>query len=381
MAKKGLGRGLDAIFRNDDTAASERIRGKRETEKSSDKEKKTEESGSVKASDKEDKEKEASEKETGKDASKGKKTGTAEREVSSEKTAARDTAKKKSAAGTKGTKAPGKNRDEASDRRFVRISLIEPNRDQPRKKFDEESLVELAGSIKRYGIIQPLIVKKTGFTYTIIAGERRWRAARLAGLKEVPVIIRDIEDQAAAEIALIENIQREDLGAVEEAMAYRELIDAYGLTQEEVAERVAKSRSAIANSLRLLQLPEEVLLLISEDKLSAGHARCLITIDDREELIALAREIADKGLSVREAEKKADAIKKRKAATAETDTAHAGDADDIARDRVFLDKLERELTGGLGTKVRIKPGKKDRGRIEIDYYSLEELNRISDLLR
>lgn len=378
MAKKGLGRGLDAIFRNDDTAASERIRGKRETEKSSDKEKKTEESGSVKASDKEDKEKEASEKETGKDASKGKKTGTAERKASSEKTAAK---KKSSASGVSGKAEPEKSGEKASDRRFVRISLIEPNRDQPRKKFDEESLAELAGSIKRYGIIQPLIVKKTGFTYTIIAGERRWRAARLAGLKEVPVIIRDIEDQAAAEIALIENIQREDLGAVEEAMAYRELIDAYGLTQEEVAERVAKSRSAIANSLRLLQLPEEVLLLISEDKLSAGHARCLITIDDREELIALAREIADKGLSVREAEKKADAIKKRKAATAETDTAHAGDADDIARDRVFLDKLERELTGGLGTKVRIKPGKKDRGRIEIDYYSLEELNRISDLLR
>lgn len=378
MAKKGLGRGLDAIFRNDDTAASERIRGKRETEKSSDKEKKTEESGSVKASDKEDKEKEASEKETGKDASKGKKTGTAERKASSEKTAAK---KKSSASGVSGKAEPEKSGEKASDRRFVRISLIEPNRDQPRKKFDEESLAELAESIKRYGIIQPLIVKKTGFTYTIIAGERRWRAARLAGLKEVPVIIRDIEDQAAAEIALIENIQREDLGAVEEAMAYRELIDAYGLTQEEVAERVAKSRSAIANSLRLLQLPEEVLLLISEDKLSAGHARCLITIDDREELIALAREIADKGLSVREAEKKADAIKKRKAATAETDTAHAGDADDIARDRVFLDKLERELTGGLGTKVRIKPGKKDRGRIEIDYYSLEELNRISDLLR
>lgn len=378
MAKKGLGRGLDAIFRNDDTAASERIRGKRETEKSSDKEKKTEESGSVKASDKEDKEKEASEKETGKDASKGKKTGTAERKASSEKTAAK---KKSSASGVSGKAEPEKSGEKASDRRFVRISLIEPNRDQPRKKFDEESLAELAGSIKRYGIIQPLIVKKTGFTYTIIAGERRWRAARLAGLKEVPVIIRDIEDQAAAEIALIENIQREDLGAVEEAMAYRELIDAYGLTQEEVAERVAKSRSAIANSLRLLQLPEEVLLLISEDKLSAGHARCLITIDDREELIALAREIADKGLSVREAEKKADAIKKRKAVPAETDTAHADDADDIARDRVFLDKLERELTGGLGTKVRIKPGKKDRGRIEIDYYSLEELNRISDLLR
>ena len=375
MAKKGLGRGLDAIFRNDDTAASERSRGKRETEKTSDKEKKTEGSGSVKAS---DKEKEALEKETGKDASKEKKTGTAEREASSGKTAAK---KKSSASGTSGKADPEKSGEKASDRRFVRISLIEPNRDQPRKKFDEESLAELAGSIKRYGIIQPLIVKKTGFTYTIIAGERRWRAARLAGLKEVPVIIRDIEDQAAAEIALIENIQREDLGAVEEAMAYRELIDAYGLTQEEVAERVAKSRSAIANSLRLLQLPEEVLLLISEDKLSAGHARCLITIDDREELIALAREIADKGLSVREAEKKADAIKKRKAVPAETDTAHADDADDIARDRVFLDKLERELTGGLGTKVRIKPGKKDRGRIEIDYYSLEELNRISDLLR
>ena len=368
MARKGLGRGLDAIFGNDDTAAEEGRKEKGAAKASSQKVKKSSGDEAAKPS------KEPS----------GEKTEKALEGGSSSGRKASDGASEKKARGGEQAKPGLKKTDpEGSlhDRRFVRISLIEPNRDQPRKKFDEESLAELAGSIKRYGVIQPLIVKKTGFTYTIIAGERRWRAARLAGLKEVPVIIRDIEDQAAAEIALIENIQREDLGAVEEAMAYRELIDAYGLTQEEVAERVAKSRSAIANSLRLLQLPEEVLLLISEDRLSAGHARCLITIDDREELIALAREIAEKGLSVREAERKADAIKKRKAAPAETDTAHADDADEIARDRVFLDKLERELTGGLGTKVRIKPGKKDRGRIEIDYYSLEELNRISDLLR
>ena len=276
--------------------------------------------------------------------------------------------------------------DIGHDRRFVRISLIEPNRGQPRKSFDEESLSELAESIKRFGLLQPLIVRKTGFTYTIIAGERRWRAARLAGLKEVPVIIRDFADEDAAEIALIENIQREDLKPLEEALAYKELMESYGLTQEAVAEKVAKSRAAIANSLRLLQLPKEVQELISEGRLSAGHARCLITIEDRESLIKLAREIADKQLSVREAEKRAAALKKKLKDSAEA-KAEGEEALDEAkradneRIQILMEALERELTEGLETKVRIKSGGKEKGRIEIEYYSLDELDRLVKRLR
>jgi len=163
----------------------------------------------------------------------------------------------------------------------VRISLVEPNRKQPRKEFDQAALEELADSIKKYGVLQPLLVKKTGQTYQIIAGERRWRAAKLAGLTEVPVIEKDLADGVAAEVALIENLQREDLNPVEEAMAYRSLIDDFGLKQEEVAEKVSKNRSTVTNSLRLLQLGDELLAMISEGKLSAGHARALLSVDGK----------------------------------------------------------------------------------------------------
>ena len=259
---------------------------------------------------------------------------------------------------------------------MIRISAVEPNKGQPRKSFDQESLSELADSIKRFGIIQPLILQKQGRGYRIIAGERRWRAARLAGLKEVPAIIRDLKKEDAAEIALIENIQREDLGPLEEAMAYKELVEAYGLTQEEVAEKVSKSRAAVANSLRLLQLPAEVLELLSNGSLSAGHARCLITIPDTKAQLLLAKEIAQKGLSVRETEKRAAAYKKQ----TENDKKKTGKKLSD-KEELLLRDLEKQLCEGLNTRVHIRAASSQRGRIEIEYYSVDELNRISDLLR
>ena len=184
----------------------------------------------------------------------------------------------------------------------VKISMIEPNRSQPRKKFDEEALTELSESMKKFGVLQPLLVKKSGEFYEIIAGERRWRAAKLAGLKEIPVIIKEIEDKEAAEIAVIENIQREDLSPIEEALAYRRLITEFGLTQEEVAERVSKNRSTITNSLRLLNLDDRVRELLEEGKLSSGHARALLAVENRERQYELAMIIIEKGLNVRETE-------------------------------------------------------------------------------
>ena len=255
----------------------------------------------------------------------------------------------------------------------VRVSLIEPNRKQPRKEFREESLQELADSMKKYGVLQPLLVKQKGQMYEIIAGERRWRAAKLAGLKEVPVIIRDFAPQESAEIAIIENIQREDLGPVEEARAYRALMEEYGLTQEEVAEKVSKNRSTITNSLRLLQLSDRVQELLSEGKLSAGHARCLVPLT-AETQEAAAEEILEKNLSVRETEKLVKSLgsgrKKKKAEDREEQELN-----------MYLIDIARKLTASLNTKVLIKQGARGKGRIEIDYYSNEDLEKIIAKLR
>ncbi|MDO4437836.1 MAG: ParB/RepB/Spo0J family partition protein [Eubacteriales bacterium] len=255
---------------------------------------------------------------------------------------------------------------------LIKISLIEPNKTQPRKIFDEEPLKELAESIKKYGILQPLIVKKNGIMYEIIAGERRWRAAKLAGLTEVPVIIRDFEKQEAAEIAIIENIQREDLGAVEEARAYQALINEFGLTQEEVANKVFKNRTTITNSIRLLSLCDEVLKLLEENKITAGHARCLVTIEDPEVQLSIANEIISKKLSVRNTEKLVKSIGKNK-----TDSKSEAEQE---LDMYLID-IARKLTGELGTKVQIKQGVKGKGKIEIDYYSEDDLNKIIEKLR
>ena len=257
---------------------------------------------------------------------------------------------------------------------MIRVALIEPNRNQPRKDFNEDRLSELADSMKRYGVLQPLLVKQNGRMYEIIAGERRWRAAKLAGLREVPAVVRSFQPQESAEIAIIENIQREDLGPVEEARAYQSLIDEYGLTQEEVAGKVSKNRSTITNSLRLLQLTENVLNMLSEGKISAGHARCLIPVSDQDLQEQLAAEIVEKKLSVRETEKLVKALTSGKKKKKEEEPREQ-------ELNMYLIDIARKLTASLNTKVLIKQGSKGRGKIEIDYYSNEDLEKIIGRLR
>ncbi len=257
---------------------------------------------------------------------------------------------------------------------FLNINKVEPNPNQPRKRFNEDKLQELADSIKVHGIIQPLVVQKENDRYIIIAGERRWRAARLAGVKEVPVVIRDFTEQELYEVALIENIQRQDLDPIEEANAYSNLIKEHHLTQDEVAERVSKSRVAITNSLRLLKLDQRVQQMVIDELLTGGHARALISIEDPEEQYNLANRIFDEKLSVRETEKLVKKILHPKPVT-ETEEPVSEADEAIYRD------LEENLKTIIGSKVRImrKPGGK--GNIEIEYYSTDELDRIIDLLR
>ena len=252
----------------------------------------------------------------------------------------------------------------------LKIIDIEPNREQPRKTFNEESISELAESIKQYGILQPLLVQKKGDFYEIMAGERRWRAAKLAGLKEVPVIIKDYTTQEVMEIALIENIQREDLNPIEEARAYQRLISDYRLKQDEVAERVAKSRAAITNSLRLLKLDERVQNMVMEGKLSNGHARTIIGIEDPDKQYEIALKIFDEKLSVRETERLMKALSKPEKETRLKP----------ANDFVYRD-IEDKIKKIMGTKVVIKNKNNNKGKIEIDYYSQEELERIYDMLK
>ena len=255
----------------------------------------------------------------------------------------------------------------------VKITQIEPNKSQPRKQFDEDALQELADSIKQYGVLQPLLVRKRKDYYEIIAGERRWRAARLAGVKEVPVVIREYTDREIMEISLIENIQREDLNPIEEALAYESLINEYSLTQEEVAEKVSKNRSTIANSLRLLKLCDEVRQMIIEDKLTTGHARALIPIEDAELQTEAANFIFDNKLSVRDTEiyiKKLLSIPKE---PKENIVA----TNDLS---IFYNDIESRLKDILGAKIAIKSKNNDKGKIEINYYSQDELERITEML-
>lgn len=255
----------------------------------------------------------------------------------------------------------------------VKITQIEPNKSQPRKQFDEDALQELADSIKQYGVLEPLIVTKKGKFYEIIAGERRWRAARLAGVKEVPVVIREYTDREIMEISLIENIHREDLNPIEEALAYESLINEYSLTQEEVAEKVSKNRSTIANSLRLLKLCDEVRQMIIEDKLTTGHARALIPIEDAELQTEAANFIFDNKLSVRDTEiyiKKLLSIPKE---SKENIVA----TNDLS---IFYNDIESRLKDILGAKIAIKSKNNEKGKIEINYYSQDELERITEML-
>ena len=258
---------------------------------------------------------------------------------------------------------------------FISVSKVEPNREQPRKKFDEDSLLELAESIKQYGVIQPLLVQQKNGYYEIIAGERRWRAAKLAGIKEIPVIIKNLNEQEIMEISLIENIQREDLNPIEEAQAYKRLLTEFNLKQDEIAERVSKSRTAVTNAMRLLKLNEQVQQMLIDEMLTTGHARALLAIEDEEKQYEIAQKIFDEKLSVRETEKLVKMIQNQKEITPAP--VKKVDPQILA---VYKD-LEEQMKSILGTKVFINPKDDKKGKLEIEYYSQDELDRIIDLLR
>lgn len=255
---------------------------------------------------------------------------------------------------------------------LVKLTQLEPNKGQPRKHFNEDALQELADSIKQHGVIEPLIVQKKGKMYEIIAGERRWRAARLAGLKEIPVIVKEYSEQEVFEIALIENIQREDLNAIEEAVAYKKLIEEFQLKQDDVAERVGKSRAAVTNSMRLLKLDDRVQQMLIDDMLSGGHARALLALTDPELQYQTANRIFDEKLSVRETEK---LVKKLAEGVPEKKQPEKLD------NEIVYKNLEENLKEIIGSKVCINRKAKDKGRIEIEYYSTEELERIIDMIK
>lgn len=256
---------------------------------------------------------------------------------------------------------------------FVKIGKVEPNREQPRKNFDEDALLELSESLKQYGVLQPLLVQDKKDYYEIIAGERRWRAAKLAGLKEVPVIIKNLTEQEVVEISLIENIQRENLNPIEEALAYKRLLNEFNLKQDEVAERVSKSRTAVTNSMRLLKLDERVQQMVIDDLISTGHARALLGIADNEQQYVLAQQIFDEKLSVRETEKLVKKLQKQKPEKLKQPV------DDSMS--VFYEDMEQKLKAIMGTKVAIHQKDNQKGKIEIDYYSTDELERIMELFQ
>ena len=316
--KNGLGRGLDAFFPDRTSAVKESTR-----------------------------------KTTTKTVKAEKKTGETEKEAGNTVAAKRKTAGSKSGA------------------MFVKISSVEPNINQPRKQFDEDALLELSESIKQYGILQPLLVSDKKDYYEIIAGERRWRAAKLAGLKEVPVIVKEFTDQELVEISLIENIQREDLNPVEEAMAYKRLIDEFHLKQDEVAERVGKSRTAVTNSMRLLKLSEKVQQMLIDEMITAGHARAILAISDKEKQETVAMKVFDEKLSVRETE----ALVKRMLEPPKTEKKSKFTT---AEDAIY-ESLEEKMKSIMGTRVQIHRKKNDKGKIEIEDYSKDELERIIDL--
>lgn len=265
----------------------------------------------------------------------------------------------------------------ATDGVMVNINKVEPNRDQPRKNFDEDALLELSESIKQFGVLQPLLVQQREDYYEIVAGERRWRAAKLAGMKEVPVIIKDLTEQEIVEIALIENIQRENLNPIEEAFAYKRLLTEFDLKQDEVAERVSKSRTAVTNSMRLLKLNEKVQQMVIDDMISTGHARALLGIEDSEKQYLTAQKIFDEKLSVRETEKLVKKIQQEKDTDAKDQS--VDDAKDAKIDAICHD-LEETMKVIFGTKVAINRKDEKKGKIEIEYYSMDELDRIVDLI-
>lgn len=254
----------------------------------------------------------------------------------------------------------------------LRISEIEPNKGQPRRDFDEAALADLADSIREHGVIQPLLVRPMpAGTYQLIAGERRWRAARMAGLSEVPVVIRELDDMETMEIALIENLQREDLNAIEESLGYKALADQYNMTQEQIAKSVGKSRPVIANALRLLNLPQKVIEMVRRDELSVGHARALLALESKKEIVEMAERIVKQHLTVRDVERLVNAQKLSKEASEQK-------AKSLIRD-TFYEELELAATQEIGRKVKIKQ-KKDKGKLEIEFFSKQDLSDIMEKL-
>ena len=253
---------------------------------------------------------------------------------------------------------------------MLKLDLIQPNKEQPRKTFDEEQINELAGSIKQYGVLQPLLVQKSGSFYEIIAGERRWRAAKAAGLKEVPAVLKEYSRQEAMEISLIENVQRADLNPIEEALAYQQLIREFDLTQEEIAARVAKSRVAITNTMRLLKLDEQIQNMLIQGVITSGHARAFLSLEDKGLQLKAAKEVLDKKLSVRETEKLVKLLQKPEVKKEKVEKVNS-----------FIYKdIEEKMKAILGTKVTVDHKSNNKGKISIEYYSNEELERILYLL-
>ncbi len=263
----------------------------------------------------------------------------------------------------------------AADAVMIDIKKVEPNREQPRKKFDEDALIELSESIKQFGVLQPLLCQERDDYYEIIAGERRWRAAKIAGIKEVPVIIKKLSEQEIMEISLIENLQREDLNPIEEALAYKRLIDEFKLKQDEVAERVSKSRTAVTNAMRLLKLNEKVQQMVIDEMLTTGHARALLGIEDQDIQYVLAQQIFDQKLSVRDTEKLVKSMQNEK--KGKKKEPEKLDSKLLA---IYSD-LEEQMKKIMGTKVLINSKNSNSGKIEIEYYSQDELDRIIDLIR
>ena len=262
--------------------------------------------------------------------------------------------------------------NESGNKLFIPLNKIKNNAEQPRKSFDNEKIAELAESIKNHGIIQPLILMKENDDYVIIAGERRWRAAKMVGLKEVPAIIMDVTDKEVLEISLIENIQRQDLNPIEEALAYKKLIDNFKFTQEELSKRIGKSRTAITNCMRLMNLDDRVKEYIIQGVLSEGHGRALLAIEDGDLQYAIAQKVIDESLSVRELErliKKVYAIDQKK----------KNSDDKVDDNNIYYKNIEEKLQSYFGTKINLSH-KKDKGKIEIEYYSEEDLQRILDMM-
>ena len=274
-------------------------------------------------------------------------------------------------------KAEAKAAEEMDDKGrilMLKLDLVQPNKEQPRKTFDEEKINELAESVKNYGVLQPLLVQKKGSFYEIIAGERRWRAAKAAGLKEVPAVLKEYSKQEAMEISLIENVQRADLNPIEEALGYRQLIDEFGLTQEEIAVRVAKSRTAITNTMRLLKLDEQIQNMLVQGVITSGHARALLSLEETQMQLKAAKEILDKKLSVRETERLVKRLQKEASGEKKEEKKK-----DETLALIYQD-LEDRMKSVMGTKVSIHNKDKNKGRIEIEYYSEAELERIVEMI-